>query len=217
MRGGSERNPLRAEEAGFYEHRADAERRNLWSQRLDPSLDTELRRGVGRDKGLPGNAAGRGDRHDESAALSTHDGEHGARDVHRAEQVGFELCAEVFGGDFFEEPRVEVTGVVDEHVDSTEVIHDSGRPHDVDAHATAGTGHEPDAFVSHGESSCWTHRLHLEAGPFNTSRSAVQVSRDLLGDLLAYPYRYKLRDLARVESGRVYPVGHPQFLLLHRS
>ena len=29
------------------------------------------------------------------------------------------------------------------------------RLHDVDAHATAGTGHEPDVLVSHGKSSRW--------------------------------------------------------------
>ena len=51
----------------------------------------------------------------------------------------------------------------------------------------------------------------------NASRSAVQVSRDVLGDLLTYPDGYKLRDLARVEFGRVYPMGHPQFLLIHSS
>ena len=51
----------------------------------------------------------------------------------------------------------------------------------------------------------------------NASRPAVQVSRDVLGNLLTYPYGYKLRDICRLESGRVYPVGHPEFLLIRSS
>src|SRR5688500_2821793 len=39
--------------------------------------------------------------------------------------------------------------------------------------------------------------------------------RDMPGNLLTYPYGYKLRDLPRVEFRGVYPVGHPQFLLIH--
>ena len=131
-------------------------------------------------------------------SLGTHDGKHGAGDVHRAEQVGLDLCPEVLGGEFLEEPGVEVAGVVDEDVDAAEPLDGGGhgrlgvlgtgdvelddeqfvglaerpghgvgvaagrddgvacgerRLHDVDAHATAGTGHEPDVLVSHGSSS----------------------------------------------------------------
>jgi hypothetical protein len=53
--------------------------------------------------------------------------EHGAGDVHRPEQVGFELRPEVFGGDLLEEPGVEVPGVVDEDVDAAEPV--ERRPH----------------------------------------------------------------------------------------
>ena len=42
------------------------------------------------------------------------------------EQVRFDLCAEVLRRDLFEEPRIEVAGVVDEHVDAAEAIHDRG-------------------------------------------------------------------------------------------
>ena len=56
---------LGAEEAGLHQHGADAERRDLGGERLHPPLDAEFRRGVGRDERLPGNAAGRGDRHDQ--------------------------------------------------------------------------------------------------------------------------------------------------------
>src|SRR4029453_17414266 len=96
------------------------------------------------------------------------------------------------------EPRVEVAGIVHEHIDAAEAIHASShrclgilrtghvelddkqvvglteragdgvgvaargndgmssgarRLYDVDTHATAGTGHEPDALISHGKSS----------------------------------------------------------------
>ena len=62
------REQLGAEEARLDQHRADAERRDLGRERLDPALDAELRRGVGRDELLPGDAGGRGDRYDESRA-----------------------------------------------------------------------------------------------------------------------------------------------------
>ena len=129
-----------------------------------------------------------------SAAPGTHDGKHGTGDVHRAEQVGLDLGAEIIGGELLEEPGVEVAGVVDEDVDAAEALDGGGdrrhgvfgtgdvelddeqvvgvaerlahgvgvaagrddgvaggerRLHDVDAHATAGTGHEPDVLVSH--------------------------------------------------------------------
>jgi hypothetical protein len=71
---------------------------------------------------LPDDAAGGRDRHDESAALRSHDWQHGTRDVHRAEQVGFDLSAEVRRGKFFEEPGVEVARVVDEDVDAAEPL-----------------------------------------------------------------------------------------------
>ena len=47
------REQLGAEEAGLDEHRADAERRDLGGQRLDPALDAELRRGVGGENSCP--------------------------------------------------------------------------------------------------------------------------------------------------------------------
>jgi hypothetical protein len=168
-------------------------------QRLHPALDAELRRGVSRRERLPRNAGGRGDRHDKAAAPGPHEGKHGSGDVHRAEQVGLDLCSEVFGGKFLEKPGVEVARVIDEDVDAAEprdggghgrlgvcgagnvelddeqvggvtecpgnsvgvaagrddgVPRNERRLHDVNAHPTAGTGHEPDGLVSHGKSSC---------------------------------------------------------------
>ena len=57
---------------------------------------------------------------DEPGALGAHDGQHGAGDVQRAEQVGLDLRPEVLGADLLEEPGVEVAGVVDQHVDAAE-------------------------------------------------------------------------------------------------
>ena len=51
-----------------------------------------------------------------------HDLQHGAGDVHRAEEVGLDLCTEVFGGDLLEEPGVEVAGVVDRHIYAAEAV-----------------------------------------------------------------------------------------------
>src|SRR6266496_1242862 len=116
------REQLGAEEAGFDEHRADAERRDLGGQRLDPALDAELRRGVGRDELLSGDTGSRGDRHDEPRALGAHDGQHGAGDVHRAEQEDLDLCPEVLRGDLLEEPGIEVACVVDEDVDVAKAV-----------------------------------------------------------------------------------------------
>ena len=116
------REQLGAEEAGLDEHRADAERRDLGGQRLHPALHPELRRGVGRAELLPDDASGRGDRHDQPGALGAHDGQHGAGDVQRAEQVGLDLRPEVLRGDFLEEPGEEVAGVVDQHVDAAKPL-----------------------------------------------------------------------------------------------
>ena len=50
-----------------------------------------------------------------------------------------------------------------------------------------------------------------------TCQQRAQASRNVLGNLLTYPYGYKFRNLPRVEVGGVYPVGRPQFLLIHSS
>jgi len=47
--------------------------------------------------------------------------------------------------------------------------------------------------------------------------SAVQASRDVLSNVLAYPCGNKLRDVRRVESGGVYPVGPPEYRLIRGS
>jgi hypothetical protein len=57
--------------------------------------------------------------------LLAHDGQYRAGYVQRPEQVCLDLRAEVVGRDLFEEPGVEVAGVVDEHIDLAEPIHRS--------------------------------------------------------------------------------------------
>ena len=185
---------LGAEEAGLDEHRVDAERRDLGGQRLDPALDPELGGGVGGAERLAHDAGGRGDGDDEPGALGAHGGEHGAGDVHRAEQGGLDLRPDVCGAELLEEPGVEVAGVVDHHVDAAEPVEGrldggfggggvgdverdgqqvlvlaqgggdavgvaGGGDHgvaggerglgDVDAHAAAGAGDEPNVLVGH--------------------------------------------------------------------
>ena len=46
--------------------------------------------------------------------------QHGAGDVHRAEQQGLDLVADLIGAEFLEEAGVEVARVVDQHVDAAE-------------------------------------------------------------------------------------------------
>jgi hypothetical protein len=120
---GLRREQLRAEEAGFDKHRANAEGRNLGGQRLHPAFNAELRRRVGGEELASSNAGSRGDRHDESRALGAHNRQDSAGDIHRTEQEGLDLCPEVLWGDLLEEPGEEIPCVVDEHVDATESIH----------------------------------------------------------------------------------------------
>ena len=54
--------------------------------------------------------------------LLAHDGQDGAGDVHRAEQVRLNLLLELLWRQLLEEARKEVAGVVDEHVDAAEAV-----------------------------------------------------------------------------------------------
>jgi hypothetical protein len=76
---------------------------------------------------LAHDAGSRRDRDDESRALGAHDRKYRAGDVHRAEQGGLDLGAEVLRADLLEEPGVEVARVVDEDVDPAEAL--DGRLH----------------------------------------------------------------------------------------
>ena len=101
---------------------------------------------------MPG---GGGDGDDEAGALGSHDREHGAGDVDRAEQGGLDLGPEVVGGDLLEEPGVEAAGVVDQHVDASEPLDRGGDRGvgvrgvgDVELHRRAGSSWSPRAAVT---------------------------------------------------------------------
>ena len=68
----------------------------------------------------PDDAGGRGDGEQQAGALLAHHRQHGAGDVHRAEQQRLDLVADLFGAEFLEEAGVEVARVVDQHVDPAE-------------------------------------------------------------------------------------------------
>src|SRR5918994_4555217 len=77
---------------------------------------------AGRAELLADDRRGRGDRDDKPGALGAHAREHGARDVHRAEQVRFDLRPDVCRAELLEEPGVEVAGVVHQHIETTEAF-----------------------------------------------------------------------------------------------
>ena len=60
-------------------------------------------------------------------ALLAHDRQDSAGDVHRADEAGCQLLADLLRRQFLEVAGVEAGGVVDQHVDSTEAI--NGGPH----------------------------------------------------------------------------------------
>jgi hypothetical protein len=57
-----------------------------------------------------------------SGALSAHDRQDGAGDVHRADQARRDLPLHLLGRELLEVASVEAGGVVDEHVDAAEAI-----------------------------------------------------------------------------------------------
>ena len=67
-----------------------------------------------------GDASGRGNGEHQAGALLAHHRQHGAGDVHRAEQQRLDLVADLIGAEFLEEAGVEVAGVVDQDVDAAE-------------------------------------------------------------------------------------------------
>ena len=121
-RRGSFDEQLGAEEAGFDDRRADAERLDVEAQRLHPALHSELACRVGGDELLADQPGRRRDRDDVPRPLPAHHRQHRTGDVHRPEQVRFDLCAHLGRADLLEVAGVEVAGVVDEHVDPTEPV-----------------------------------------------------------------------------------------------
>src|SRR5206468_7939676 len=108
---------LRRQELGPEEARVDgcgcdAERRDLRLQRLHPALEAELRRGVGRavlEADEPG--AGR-DRDDVARTLRAHEGQDGACDVQRADEVRRQLLVDLLRRQLLEVARVKAARVV---------------------------------------------------------------------------------------------------------
>jgi hypothetical protein len=91
-------------------------------QVVDPSLCRELGGRVGGGELHADQAGGRGDGDDVACALPAQDGQDGAGDVHRAEEVGLELLAHLRGRDLLEVAGEEVPGVVDQDVDAAEAV-----------------------------------------------------------------------------------------------
>jgi hypothetical protein len=61
-----------------------------------------------------------------AAALGAHDGKRRLRQTHHAEEVGFDLGAEVVEVDVLDRRHVGVAGVVDQHVESAESVDGGG-------------------------------------------------------------------------------------------
>jgi hypothetical protein len=100
----------------------DTERLNLEPQRLHPPLNPELRGGVGRAELLPHDAGGRRDRDDAPRPLFAHHGQDGARDVHRPDKVCRQRPLDLLRRQLLEETGIEVSCVVDQHVDPAEAV-----------------------------------------------------------------------------------------------
>jgi hypothetical protein len=60
-------------------------------------------------------------------ALLAHDGQDGAGDVHRADEICGQLPLDLLRRQLLEVTRIEVARVVDEHVDAAEAV--DGGPH----------------------------------------------------------------------------------------
>src|SRR5215203_2478964 len=116
------REQLRAEEARLDQHRADSEPSNLRGQRLHPTLDPELRRGVSTCELAALEASRGGDRDHQAGALGAHHREGLAGHVDRAEQRGLDLGPELLRAQLLEEAGVEVACVVDQHIDPAEPV-----------------------------------------------------------------------------------------------
>jgi hypothetical protein len=99
---------------------------DLLRERFHPYLERVLGRGVGRGEAATDEASGRRDGDDLTGPLLAQDGQDRPGDVEGAEEVGLHLGAHLIGAECLEEARVEVAGVVDEHVDAAEAL-DGGR------------------------------------------------------------------------------------------
>src|SRR5439155_23284431 len=117
------REELGAEEPRVDDRGGDPERLDLVLQRLHPPLQAELRGGVGGTELKADEDRARRDRDDVARALLAHDGQDGAGDVHRADEACRQLPLDLLRCQLLEVARIEVGGVVDEHVDAAESIH----------------------------------------------------------------------------------------------
>src|SRR6185437_13777891 len=98
----------------------DAERADLPREDLGETADRPLGRLVGGQAGGGEPPADGRDLDDVAAALGAQHGQRGLGDVHDAEQVGVDLCAEVVERDVLDRREVGVAGIVDHDVDPAE-------------------------------------------------------------------------------------------------
>ncbi len=120
--GGAVHEQFGAEVAGLHDRGVDVVRLDVVAQGLHPALFGELGGGVGGGELHADQAGGRGDGDDVAGTLRSHDGQDGAGDVHRAEEVGLELLAHLRGRDLLEVAGEQVPGVVDQDVDAAEAV-----------------------------------------------------------------------------------------------
>jgi len=102
----------------------DAVRRELEAQRVGQPFHGELGRVVPAPDRLVDAAADGGDVHDASATERAHRREHQLRQTRQAEHVHLELATRLLDRDVLEGTVRAVSGVVDEHVDASLLVHD---------------------------------------------------------------------------------------------
>jgi transcriptional regulator with XRE-family HTH domain len=119
-RGGAGDEQFAAEEAGLNDGGGDAVGLHVVLQRLHPAFKGELGRGVGCGELPADNARRGGDGDHVTGALRAHDREDRAGHIQRAEEVGLHLLAQLVLAGHFKEAGIEVTGVVDEHINAAE-------------------------------------------------------------------------------------------------
>jgi hypothetical protein len=132
----------------------NAEGRDLRGERLDPTLDPELRGSVRRAKLLTDDTCRRRDHDDEPGALTAHDGQDCSGDVERPEHRRFDLRAKVFRRDLLEEAGIEVPRVVDEDADAVEPVGGSSHGAVLSMLVTSSATTGKSAWVPRAERTC---------------------------------------------------------------
>ncbi len=110
-----------AEGAGFDDENFDIEGLHLEGESFRKTFEGKLGGRVGAEAGKGELTADAADVDDGAGALGAEGRQEGAGDGDGAEEVGFKLGAEFGFGGFFDSADGAIAGVVDEHVDATEV------------------------------------------------------------------------------------------------